>query len=376
MKVRSYIGMVVLGLGACIQPLNVHLKPSQLPLTVDGLITDQPGPYTVKLSRALTVDDQLDQTDWVSGATIVISDDQGTQETLHETSPGNYTTSTIQGIIGRTYMIHITTAEGAVYESIPDPLLPVGDITRVYFEFVQPDTPPLQNPVTSANGFNVYLDGTFDPLQNGLMRWRCTGTYEIQTFPEQRLKIQVPQPPVVKNPIMLPDPEPCSGYIVDPKNKNLTIRTGSCTCCYCWANQYDDSPVLSDKRFTSGNVIKGQALTFVPVTRRTFFDKYYLEIEQLSISQTAYDFWNNVKSQKQNSSNLFQTPPPQTTGNIHALTNGALPAVGIFAAAAIKKTSLTFTRDQVPYVISPIDTLQFSCLEATKNITNIKPAFW
>ncbi len=78
----------------------------------------------------------------VTGATIVIHDDQGNNETLVEKSTANYYTSVFQGVIGRTYSITITTGEGDTPQSAPETLTPVGDFENLRFQFVQ-NEPPL-----------------------------------------------------------------------------------------------------------------------------------------------------------------------------------------------------------------------------------------
>ncbi len=115
---------------------------------------------------------------------------------------------------------------------------------------------------------------------------------------------------------------------------------------------------------------------FIVANRRTFYQKYYLEVDQFSISQTIYNFWKDVLIQKGNSSNLFQTPPPKTVGNITAVNANSLPAIGYFAAAAVKKHAITMTRNDVPYDVGLIDTLALSCTLAYKYSSNTKPGFW
>ncbi|HXC05506.1 MAG TPA: DUF4249 domain-containing protein, partial [Bacteroidia bacterium] len=50
----------------------------------------------------------------LSGARIVISDNAGSIDTLHEMTPGTYQTHTIQGVMGRTYYLNIL-ANGKAY---------------------------------------------------------------------------------------------------------------------------------------------------------------------------------------------------------------------------------------------------------------------
>jgi hypothetical protein len=117
-------------------------------------------------------------------------------------------------------------------------------------------------------------------------------------------------------------------------------------------------------------------IAFIPASRRLFHNKYYIQVEQLSISRTVYDFWNNVRKQKLNGSDLFQTPPPESRGNIRALEDGSKPMLGIFSASSIKTKSIFIDRADIPYQMPPIDTLLVSCTDVYKRTTNVRPAFW
>src|SRR5579872_154132 len=136
MKLSSSIIYVFLFLIACVTPYEINTI-FQAQLVVEGLITDQPGPYQVKLSRTVPIQDQTLATDWVVGASVIVEDDQGNSETLVEMSPGNYYTNSFQGVVGRSYHINIATNDGNVYQSSTEKLLPVGDFSNLRYEFVQ-----------------------------------------------------------------------------------------------------------------------------------------------------------------------------------------------------------------------------------------------
>jgi Domain of unknown function (DUF4249) len=369
MKSLRLLVVLVLILDGCIEPFSIKLRTAQR-LVVDGMITDQLGPYTVRIFRSLALDDQLDKTDWVRAAQVSILDDQGKQEQLTEVSPGNYQTRTFQGTIGKSYHIHFSTQDGFTYESDPELLLPVGDMYNLHSEFEEKVSPIGIDPGNPPNGFNILLDADVLPEQNGLVRWRWTGTFEIQAHPELRMQAIATKTGIV----IIPDPEPCSGFEVVSGRR--IEQFGTCTCCFCWVTQYDDVPLLSDKRFVVNNKITNYKIDFLQANRRFLYDKYKLEVEQMSLSQVAYDFWKKVAAQESQGSNLFQTPPPPTTGNMKALTEGAMPVSGIFSASAIKKQTLVVNRSEVPYALPPIDTIAMSCLKAYRYSTTVKPPFW
>ena len=369
MKLIRYIAILFLMLDSCIEPFNLNVATRET-LVVDGMISDQPGPHTVKIFKTLSLDDELNVIDWVRGASVSIFDEQGNEMVFKEMAPGNYQSdSLLQGVIGKTYTLRFTTTDDAVYESKPEKLLPVGDIDTLYREFEQKESPFTIEHGNSLNGFNVFLNAQVLPEQEGLVRWRWTGTFGIKTFPELKTKASD-----TKITTMIPDPPACSGYRVQ-RGTTLLEYSGPCSCCYCWVTQYNDAVSLSDQRFISNNKITGLKMAFIQANRRYLYEKYYLEVEQMSVSQGVYDFWKRVAAQQTTGSNLFQTPPPPTGGNIQ-LISGSVPALGIFSASAIKKRSMVFTKDDVPYIVLPIDTIALSCKQAYRYSSTKKPFFW
>src|SRR5450432_1173689 len=94
MKFARYIAILFLGLDSCIEPFNLSVK-NQEAFVVDGLITDQVGPYFVKISQTSAIDDQLDIVHWVSGVSASVIDELGNEEKLIEVTPGIYRTDSL-----------------------------------------------------------------------------------------------------------------------------------------------------------------------------------------------------------------------------------------------------------------------------------------
>jgi hypothetical protein len=343
--------IVFLVLDGCIDRFYVSRIPDNQLILIEGMITDRSGPYEVKLFFSKNIAEQLDQVNRIQKATIVLFDNEEPSETLIEVSPGTYHTSKVQGIVGHQYRIRISLSDGSVYESLPETLLPVGKIERVYYEF-DAQVRPSVRPIPPSPGLNVYLDGTVMPEQAGLIRWRTFGTWENVTFPEARYNAGEPDPP------------PCAA-----RGNRL-----KCTCCFCWMTNYDPEPLLSDPLFHQEKVAR-QFISFVPAYANVFYDKFHLKVEQMSVSENIYEFWDMVKTQKQKGSDLFQTPASKLAGNIKS-ASGSIRMMGYFGASSVRDTSFFITRKAIPYQLPLIDTVKDSCLYGNPNATNIKPSFW
>ncbi len=323
-RVLAKYAFIHLLISSCVTPYPINSLQFQEAIVVQGMITDQPGPYEITVSKTIPVQDQLEQTSGLlSGASILIEDDQGYSEQLVEKATGDFFTTSIQGVVGNTYTITITTGDGNIYKSTPEKLLPVGDFS-IRYEFKLVEDTLANKQITSANGFNIFIDSNVLPEQERRVWWRSTGTYHVLTFPGNRMTWVDPgplPPPAGPPAIQVPDRPLCAGTDADPV----------CTCCDCWITEYN-LPMISKSTFINNGQINNLKVAFIQANRRTLYDKYTLEVDQLSVSQPVYDFWNRMSIIQSNASNLFQTPAPKVGGNLTALTNNAAPIIWIFCS--------------------------------------------
>lgn len=90
----------------CQKVINVDLNEAGPRIVIEGLITDGTGPFTVKISKSGSYFNQP-VLPAVSGAQVIIADNAGSADTLKETVPGFYITSTISGVPGRIYTLKV-----------------------------------------------------------------------------------------------------------------------------------------------------------------------------------------------------------------------------------------------------------------------------
>ncbi|MDE3251852.1 MAG: DUF4249 domain-containing protein [Bacteroidota bacterium] len=94
---------------ACTKVISVNLNDAAPQIVVEGIITDEPGPYQVQISKTVNFS-ASNIFPPVTGATVRITDNIGAvTDLLTETSPGIYTTHIIHGIPGHTYRLDINT---------------------------------------------------------------------------------------------------------------------------------------------------------------------------------------------------------------------------------------------------------------------------
>ncbi|WP_439879622.1 DUF4249 domain-containing protein [Pontibacter sp. MBLB2868] len=126
------MAMLVLGLTSCEEVIDYELRSTDTKLVVDGLITDQPGPYSVRLTSTKGYLEEGTAAG-VNGALVIVSDNLGTIDTLKQVSEGLYQTSILQGQPGNTYYLKVMTS-GKEYtaQSYMPAVAPIDSLTFVY----------------------------------------------------------------------------------------------------------------------------------------------------------------------------------------------------------------------------------------------------
>jgi hypothetical protein len=173
---------------ACRKDIHLNLQNAAGMMVIEGHINDLAGPYTVSLSKTITFYDSNTVVP-VSGGHVVITDDAGNRDSLKEVAPGKYQTSSISGVVGRTYHLSVY-AEGKQYDAsstMPAPVT-VDSIYITSFAFganrtILP-TVGYQDPISVTNYYRAVLkqnqhistkfDIADDKLTNGKTKYTST----------------------------------------------------------------------------------------------------------------------------------------------------------------------------------------------------------
>lgn len=368
-RLRITLLAMVTIVDACVDRIDFKIPPAELQIVVEGMITDEPGPYTVRVSKGLGLDADSLSPSPITGAQVTLFDDAMAKEELTEVNPGEYRShGAIQGQVGHAYHIRLYTEDGRLFESEPDTIKPVGKVEAIRYEY---EARTIQKPFgeVAADVFNIYLDSEAGEGRDNLVRWRYTGTYKAVTHPElHELWLQGDK--------YFKDPRPCSGYVVEPRlGGGQLTQIRECTCCTCWVNLFEEEPLLSDQQLISAGKFKHIKIAEVPINGNSFQDKFLVRVEQMSLTRKAFEFFRLVRAQKEGAASLFQPPSGAIRGNVHPVnSNGAV--VGIFWATSVSQRSLFLTPGDVPYVPPPPVFVADGCTTYFPNSTTIKPSFW
>jgi hypothetical protein len=105
-----------IALNSCQEVVSIDLNKADPHIVIEGIISDQQGPYAVKISKTGNYFEPSLYFPPVTGAQIVLSDDKGQRDTLKEVDQGTYFSTTLKGVTGRTYFMSAV-SEGKTYSA-------------------------------------------------------------------------------------------------------------------------------------------------------------------------------------------------------------------------------------------------------------------
>lgn len=364
MRLNSFILFItVLLTASCVDRVDFEIQDNgDGILVVEGFVSDAPGPYTVKLSRSFNADDNLFFGNPVVAKKVELFDGEGNSVILDPVEIGTYQSDSngFRGEIGKKYHLMIELFDGKIFESSPDELTNGGQIENVTYEFVK--TPQQTGP--TKYGFKVFVNANSN--NNPYIRWKFTGIYKFLTYPELH-RIGGTCPPNIRG----ADPLPCS------------LEEGGCKCCLCWVSDYESKPHLSSREIVTNGDYKNVEVGYVPFDEITFaMGKYMVRVEQMSLSQQAYDYFNVIKDQKEGSNSLFQPSFGKVGTNFMAI-NSTAEVIGVFYATSISSKAVFINAKDAPISV-PSPTFEFftncffwdACNKVFPNASTTPPPEW
>lgn len=332
----------------CIDPFDPSIDGVDRKLVVDGLITNLPDAYTVRLTYSEPYNnDSLTLS--VTRATVYITDDLNRRFDLTYTSQGNYVSDTAQfrGEIGRIYTLHIQTPDGKTYQSEPEKMLPAPKIDTIYTRFIE---------TKDSRGVESYYFEAFvrtqDPEEiENYYQWRWTHYKKLE-------------------------------FCLEGWDSQARIFRQFYCCSPCWAITRCRGTacirVESDVYFNGNRFDYNVAQ--VPFDSK---EDYFLVVDQLALSGRSYRFWKTVDEQLNNTGGIFDVPPAAAVGNIFNPKDSNESVLGIFNVAGATRKNIYLRRIDIPRQPIVKSTPQpqvpqrdcSPCNESTSR-TNKKPEGW
>lgn len=287
---------------SCIRQITPPIRQSAPILVVEGMITTDSMPYSIKLSytgKFTHANIDSDQ-EFVSDANVIIKDDIGDSTLCSLTSAGTYqsTDTSFVGIVGRSYTLIIHLSNGKTYVSKAEKINPVpviDSITAIYDSTYVTDVRPTQL-IISVN--------TSDPsAAQNYYRWTASGYVPRKSWGS-----------------------PCNPFFDPPCTDPFICSCNALCLQYVSNNQLN---VLSDQFINGQEII--QPVFYSPLY---WYGKHFIEIKQYSLDQDTYLFWQQYLQQTNRTGSILDPLPASLTGNIYNQSDSSNVALGYFGASA------------------------------------------
>lgn len=296
---------------SCIDEYWPEISDYQNLLVVDGMITSGPGPFKVDLSLSTDVNNS----EYIPyrGCDVKILDDDGGIIDLQENGEGSYSSAGNgeKGVVGRSYKLVITTPSGKHYESEFDELVAPTTIDSIY--------PVLETKMEEGydydlTGYQFYLDSRDATEESTYYYWKLEHTYEYNS----------------------------DFYIHFIYNGSVESFYPTDSLYSCWMTEKVHEIFVFGTTGLSSPTLEKYPLNYVSTETRALSVRYSLLVNQYTIGEVAYRFWQSVAEQNSGESSLYTQQLYQIRGNVKNISNTNEPVLGYFTVAG-KDSKRIFT---------------------------------
>ena len=190
---KSIISIVFIALlfASCEKIVDLKYKDNQSRLIIEGNITNEAGPYFVKISKSVSLT-ETGNYPAIDNAIVTISDDAGNSETLTSQGDGLYHTSALTGTTGRTYTLTVQAenqtyiAQSTMLQQVSFDAIKVEEITSAGGDKEYNLIPVYHDPVAKGNNYRFVLS-----VNNKLINQHFIQNDEIKNGNINTLRLEI-----------------------------------------------------------------------------------------------------------------------------------------------------------------------------------------
>ena len=300
-KTILVILLIAILVAGCVDSYTPDIRESQEILVVEGMLTDQPGVQTIYVSRSSPVSNPGLIPE--NHCLVRVVDENGNSYWFYDQGEGDYQylLTASQLVRGTAYKLNIMTADRKEYESdyitLPPPC---PSIDSLYYEIKTVGT---SDPEQSLEGAQFYIDVNAGEDEARNFRWELVETWEYYAANIIQYYFDG---------ILL--------HLMDDPFKYY----------YCWKTERIKNIYTASTKNSTSNTITRYPLNYVSNQTLRLQTKYSLLVKQFSLSDEAYQYWDQMRRQQQESGGLYESQPPQIRGNIYNVNDPDELVLGFF----------------------------------------------
>jgi len=277
-------------------------------LVVQAHLNNKPGKQTLVLSRSSTL--VYPEFDPLSGCYVEVLNREGDSREFKEVRPGHYVFDHNDNFFRNMeeYRLLFLSPAGKQYESEFEKLHPTPEISTIYYK---QENHSNSDPDEIEEGVQFYMDFEIEKQSGTYLRWQVTETYEVHN-PEYSAII----------------------FGQDYRMKELPDSSSWRTC---WITSNIPEIFTLDLRDVEGETYKKMPLNYVNTETRRLNIRYSILVEQLALSQSAFQYWNEQAKNSQSGGALFDSQPALSPGNICNVDDENEVVIGFFSVSGLRE---------------------------------------
>ena len=349
---------------SCKEPYNPEIDTNISGIVINGLITDEPGPYTVNLSRPVSFNGI--QSVPVQNANVYVTDENNNTFYFYETLPGVYKSDPQNFITAyySQYTLHVFTKDGHNYRSTPEVLYPKGSIDSVHS-------------VVMNKSMTVYQNGLGERVKdiNGV-QFVCNNSDSSES-------------PYFRYSNML---------VVEYDKQTIYYKDTLIYNHHCWIKnipyQYLNLSDISSKQQLLGfapldsnyygihfepidSIPRGSGAKVIvigSISRQIML--FAITFKQYHVNKDVYNYYKDVNTQMEASEKFLDPVNIQCYGNLVGISNPDEHVMGVFEVSSVSLKSYFYHKDMNGVDLQPLQSFDANLIENDNCILQKYPNFW
>jgi len=309
--------LILTGYISCKKPFNANLTSTATGiLTVDGPIISGDSTF-ITLGRTTALNDTT-QNKAELKATVSVEDDQAKLYPFTETGKGNYVLGITNFSTTRQYRLDIKTSDGKIYQSDFVLMKVAPPIDSVYF-------------TQTSDATVLFYANTHDPTNNTrYYRWDYKETWEYTSYYGGYMDSIAFISYVYKN-----------GGINKQYSPPLFVGT-------CYGSDNSNEIIVGSSAKLANDVIIGEQIGGLAGNSIKIAKIYNMQLHEYALTEAGFIYYQNLKTNTEETGSIFDAQPSVTTGNIHCISSPTDRVIGFISVSTRSTNIFSLHYDDLP----------------------------